>query len=64
MAVDPDLEKLDEAIKSGVKSVFSEGDRVEFQSTSDMIKARDHIARSKRKPRKLRMGRVRLSCSI
>ena len=64
MAVDPDLEKLDEVSKSGVESVFSEGDRVQFQSTSNLLKARDHIARTKRKPRKLRMGRVRLSCSI
>lgn len=31
---------LDEAIASGVKSVFSDGERIEFQSIADMITAR------------------------
>jgi len=64
MAADPEQDALNQAIKTGVKSLFSEGDRVEFQSTADLIKASDHIARSKRKPRRLKMGRVRLACSI
>lgn len=32
---------LDEAIGSGVRSVFSDGERIEFQSVADMISARD-----------------------
>ena len=64
MASDPELQKLEEALSSGVKSVFSEGDRVEFQSADQLIKAHQHISRQKRGPRRLRAGRVRLSCSI
>lgn len=32
---------LDEAIGSGVRSVFSDGERIEYQSIADMISARD-----------------------
>lgn len=31
---------LDEAIGSGVRSVFSDGERIEYQSIADMISAR------------------------
>ena len=43
---------LDELIDSGVKSVYSDGERVEYQSTGDLIKARQAAAtRGKRAPR-------------
>lgn len=32
---------LDEAIGSGVRSVFSDGERIEYQSIAHMIAARD-----------------------
>ena len=39
------IDKLDEAISSGVKSVFSDGERIEFQSIADMIAARNDLVR-------------------
>ncbi len=62
MADDPDLQNLDNLIGKGVKSIFSEGDRVEFQSTGDLIKAHNHKAKSSRK--RLRSGHIRIGCSI
>lgn len=62
MADDPDLQNLDNLIGKGVRSIYSEGDRVEFQSTGDLIKARNHKAKSSRK--RLRSGHIRIGCSI
>lgn len=62
MADDPDLQNLDNLIGKGVKSIFSEGDRVEFQSTGDLIKAHNHTSKAKRK--RLRSGHIRMGCSI
>lgn len=45
MSDDENLRNLDALIADGVKSAFSDGERVEFQSTSDLLKARDAIAR-------------------
>lgn len=62
MADDPDLQNLDSLIGKGVKSIYSEGDRVEFQSTGDLIKAHNHKANSKRK--RMRPGHIRMSLSV
>lgn len=64
MADDPDLQNLDNLIGKGVKSIFSEGDRVEFQSTGDLIKAHNHINTVKAKRKRPRSGHIRMSCSI
>lgn len=39
------IDKLDEAISSGVRSVYSDGERIEFQSIADMITARNDLVR-------------------
>lgn len=33
------IDKLEKAIASGVKSIFSDGERIEYQSISDMLSA-------------------------
>lgn len=58
------VDALNDIIKSGVKSAFTEGERVEFQSTADLIKARDDAA-SARRPRVMpRAFRVHMSRNI
>lgn len=39
------LAELDDALASGVKSVFGDGERTEYQSTQDMLTARREIVR-------------------
>ena len=62
MADETDLDNLDALIADGVKSVFSDGERIEFQSTADLIKARDAIAQRNSRPR-FRPIRLVLSCN-
>jgi len=60
MADDAKINALDDRIAAGVKSVFSDGDRVEFASTDELIKARNHISAQSRprlKPIRLRLSR-------
>jgi RecB family exonuclease len=40
-----DLDALDKAIASGTLEVEFDGRRQRFQSTSELLKARDHVAR-------------------
>ncbi len=57
-----DLDALDAAIASGAKSVVFDGRSIVYQSTAEMIAARDHAARvlngslQNRGPRVLRFG--------
>lgn len=57
-----DLDALDAAIASGAKSVLLDGRSIDYQSTAEMIAARDHAARvlngslQNRGARKFRFG--------
>jgi len=57
-----DLDALDVAIASGAKSVVFDGRSIAYQSTAEMIAARDHAARvlngslQNRGPRLFRFG--------
>lgn len=57
-----DLDALDAAIASGAKSVVFDGRSIVYQSTAEMIAARDHAARvlngslQNRGPRLFRFG--------
>lgn len=57
-----DLDALDAAIASGAKSVVFDGRSIVYQSTAEMIAARDHAARvingslQNRGPRVFRFG--------
>lgn len=61
MAKNFDTENIDKAIASGVKGVFSQGDRVEMHSIDDQLKARAAIRKASRK--KFRGGNIKLGCS-
>jgi len=68
VADDPTIQALDQLIGKGIKSLYSEGDRVEVQTTGDLIKAREHLSNvadaAARPKRRFRGGSVRLSCSV
>lgn len=39
------IDKLETAMASGMKSIYSDGERIEYQSIADMLKARNEFAR-------------------
>lgn len=61
---DEKLAQLDDLISQGVKSIFTGGERTEFQDTGNLIKARNHAARVTGKRRAARATRMRLSCRL
>lgn len=62
---DPNLTQLEELIGTGVKSLFSENDRLEAQDTGNLIKGHEYLSdlSQKRQKKRMRPGRISMGCS-